>query len=158
MGRIPDKPSDRARRGNPSKAAIPKQGASLGMRTPRMPKENFSEAAKKVWKKTIRDMRRLNILDAIDEDALAQYCTAMSHYLLAAEKLQDQSNFIESGRSGGKPSGWFKIYDIEAARVSRLADKLGMTPSSRRRLSVEFHADPEKDPYARFRKKRDKRD
>ncbi|MCJ7807970.1 MAG: phage terminase small subunit P27 family [Dehalococcoidia bacterium] len=115
--------------------------------------DHLSKQARAIWNKIVPDMERLAILDRIDEDVLAQYCSAQAMYLMAVTRLEDPEDFcIESNRGEVMLSQWYKIYDKESSRVARLADKLGLTPSSRRRLELAFKEEEAKDPYAEFRK------
>ena len=140
--------------GNPGRRRLPPK-TTLGKSPPVMP-SYLSPRAQAVWQKIVPDMERLEILDRIDEDILAQYCSAQAKYLMADSMLDDPDDFsITSNRGEVMLSQWYKIYDKEASRVARLADKLGLTPSSRRRLELEFKREETKDPYDAFRRGRD---
>jgi len=137
--------------GNPGRRNLPPK-TTLGKSPPVMP-DHLSKQAQAIWNKIVPDMERLAILDRIDEDVLAQYCSAQAMYLMAVTRLEDPEDFcIESNRGEVMLSQWYKIYDKESSRVARLADKLGLTPSSRRRLELAFKEEEAKDPYAEFRK------
>jgi P27 family predicted phage terminase small subunit len=145
-------PRKDALHGNPGRRPPQPARAVLGKIAPVMP-EYLSIGAQKVWQKVVPDMERLEILDRIDEDILAHYCSAQAKYLMADSMLGNPEDFrVDSNRGEVMLSQWYKIYDKEASRVERLADKLGLTPSSRRRMELAFKEEEVKDPYAEFRK------
>ncbi len=143
-------PRKEALQGNPGRRKNLPPRAKLGKIAPTMP-DYLNASAQKVWQKIVPDMERLEILDRIDEDILAHYCSAQAKYLMADSRLSSAEDFrVDSNRGEVMLSQWYKIYDKEASRVERLADKLGLTPSSRRRMELAFKEETKKDPYEAF--------
>lgn len=112
----------------------------------RMP-DWLDEDAQRVWKKTIRDMKGLDILDKVDEDVLATYCDAVVRYREAAQKVADDGYTTFSAQGGLMVSPYVKAAQSYARIMMHYADKLGLTPNSRARLAKKI-ADGRPDPNA----------
>lgn len=85
----------------------------------------LDDAASAVWKKTLRDMAGLEILDKVDEDLLGIYCDAVARQRDAAIQGRDD---VE----------WAKQAQSYARIIISYADKLGLNPNSRARLAKKI--------------------
>lgn len=130
------------------------QALGLPCRKPKKPKLiTQDKAASRHWARILKDMQDLEILDALDTDALAIYCAKLSRRdrlqeeylrLIAAEELD--LNVI---RSSVKLSEALQSAERE---ILTYASKLGLTPESRvrlaKRLADQEDADPDADLFA----------
>lgn len=102
----------------------------------------LDENAAAVWKKTIKDMKDLDLLDRADEDVLAVYCNAVARhkeYSCQALKKMKKSPLASVEMTRAAQSF--------ARLIIQYADKLGLNPNSRARLAKKI-ADKGPDPNA----------
>jgi len=99
----------------------------------------LSPEALKVWRRMLRQVEGLDLLDNLDENVLAIYCDAVVKY-------QEASRLV-----GINPLDEERVKTVQAwARlVAAYADKLGFTPASRARL-VKKKADEIIDGFSEF--------
>lgn len=103
---------------------------------PRCP-EWLSEDAKKIWKRTIHQLKLMGILYESDIDIIIAYCNAVVNYQKAT-LIVDQSGVLIKGRRDSVVTNPAVRVQRDAATLIRmLASELGLTPSSRSRLSSE---------------------
>lgn len=107
----------------------------------------LGEDAQAIWKKTIRDMKGLDILDRVDEDLLATYCDAVARYREATQRVADEGFTTHSAQGGLTVSPYVRAAQSYARIMMQYADKLGLSPNSRARLAKKI-ADEEADANA----------
>lgn len=95
------------------------------------------ELADAFWKKTIKLMKDVTLLDDLDSDMLAAYCMISARW----QRLASESSMVLFGD---------KLMRLEAAERNRLsyAEKLGLTPSGRVRLAKKRAEGKPVDPDA----------
>ena len=104
-------------------------------------------AALKIWKRVVRDMEGLEILDALDADTLGIYCAKLARRDALQEiYLEAQAAYRETGereplKRMASLSGSLQGSERE---LLAYASKLGLTPESRVRLARKL-AEPETD-------------
>jgi P27 family predicted phage terminase small subunit len=84
----------------------------------------LSDEAVKVWKRTMRQVAGLDLLDNLDGEMLAIYCDAVVKYREASKKMGEATPTDDD----------IKAVQAWARLVAGYADKLGFTPASRARL------------------------
>ena len=107
----------------------------------------LDQSARSIWKKTIKNMSGLDILDVIDEDALAIYCDAVAKYIESTLKIKEQGFVSENAQGTESLNPYVKAAQSYARIMMQYADKLGLNPNSRARLAKKI-ADEEVDPNA----------
>lgn len=107
----------------------------------------LDDNARSIWKKTIKNMAGLDILDVIDEDALAIYCDAVAKYIESTLKIREQGFVTENFQGTESINPYVKAAQSYARIMMQYADKLGLNPNSRARLAKKI-ADEEVDPNA----------
>jgi P27 family predicted phage terminase small subunit len=101
----------------------------------------LDEGARAKWDQLCPLLEEAGVLTQIDGDALANYCMAWSR-LLKATALADKSLPVMKdirGRLCASPLT--AIVQKEALLINRLGVELGLTPSSRSRLTAPDAAD-----------------
>lgn len=100
------------------------------------------------WNRLEPELRRLGILTVVDRGIFAAYCRAYGLVCEAERLIQETGLFLET------PSGIQRLHPIVTARndamrmMLRLAAELGITPSSRNRVTpVNVGGDAE-NPFA----------
>jgi P27 family predicted phage terminase small subunit len=107
----------------------------------------LDDEAKKVWKKTIKDMSEFEILDNVDADSLAVYCDAVARYQEATLKVREDGYTTISAQGTESVSPYVKAAQSYARIMMQYADKLGLNANARARLSKK-KADEGADPNA----------
>lgn len=90
----------------------------------------LGEEQRKIWKRTLRQVAGLELLDSLDGEMLAIYCDAVYKYRQASTKLivlNDEGMPEAFDESIKAAQSWARL-------VAAYADKLGLTPSARARL------------------------
>lgn len=107
----------------------------------------LDDEAKAVWKKTIKNMKGFEILDKVDEDALATYCDAVARHKDLSEMVGTKGYTIHNAAGSLVEAPWVKSQLSYARLIMQYADKLGLNANSRARLAKKI-ADEETDPNA----------
>jgi P27 family predicted phage terminase small subunit len=102
-------------------------------------------AAAAVWRKTMRDLSGLDILDKVDEDMLATYCDAVARHREVTVKVREDGYVTINSRGNEAVSPYVQAAQSYARIIMQYADKLGLNPNSRARLAKKI-ADEEDDP------------
>ena len=110
----------------------------LPRRTAPQPPAELDPAAKRIWRRTVREMPA-GMITAVDADALACYCEAVVRYRQAASLLARSAPLIRGARAGDLIAnpldrvtrGW-------ADQIRLFARELGLTPSARAGLHMEI--------------------
>ena len=128
------------------------EAAAMPSRMPRKPKLILKDkAAGKHWSRILRDMDGLEIIDVLDTDVLAIYCSKLSR----RDELQAQYLILRE-RYASEPDSDNAIIKLMISISSEMqsierdllayASKLGLTPESRVRLAKRMAEQEEYDP------------
>lgn len=99
--------------------------------------EWLNDEAKKVWKKTIKDMQEFEILESVDENMLAAYCDAITKYKYFTNKAENEKVQIsENGKED--VSAYVKGAQSYMRLIMQYSDKLGLSPNGRARLAKKI--------------------
>lgn len=100
---------------------------------PRAP-EWLGEDAKKVWRRTVTQLKAMGIASEADRDLLAAYCTTVVNLQRATEIVDRTGIMVKGRRDGVVKNPAVQIQRDAAQLVARLAAEFGLSPSSRTRL------------------------
>jgi P27 family predicted phage terminase small subunit len=106
------------------------------------------EDAATEWRRLAPMLRQAGQLTLVDRAALVAACLEWDMYLAAVRALQAGGLTIE-GKWGVRPSPYIGIRNQAIAACNRLWPELGLTPTSRARLTTTPLA-PLDDPFAEF--------
>ena len=145
---------ERQLREQAEQGVIPDRGRESRMEKPAIMTKNA--AASRYWQKVLERMEGLVILDDLDSEMLAIYCSALSRrealnalcreLMSAMEKTSDAGNRLAMIE---KLDGLMAKLQSHEKTLLSYADKLGMTPEARARLARKRAAqEAEKDPDA----------
>ncbi|MNK92915.1 Phage terminase, small subunit [compost metagenome] len=105
----------------------------------------LTDEARKVWRKTVKDMEEFDVLDKVDEDVLGTYCDAVARYQ-EANNLIELHGYTEINAQGNKVvSAHVKLAQSYARIILSYSNKLGLNAEARARLAKKI-ADGEDDP------------
>ena len=109
---------------------------------PRMPKVIKNDnIAKEVWEDTCEVLKESGILSKTDTHLLTHYVLTYAEWVKCAEHIQRHGHEDESGKTSPQSTAYFKL----ASQHTKLLPELGLSPSSRARLSVAGVSDDDKD-------------
>ncbi|AZS17401.1 phage terminase small subunit P27 family [Paenibacillus lutimineralis] len=107
----------------------------------------LNDSARKVWRKTVKDMEEFDVLDKVDEDVLGTYCDAVAKYQ-EANDLIDKHGYTEVNMQGNRVvSAHVKLAQSYARIILSYSNKLGLNAEARARLAKKM-AGGEEDPNA----------
>lgn len=109
-------------------------------RRPKMPPWLDADA-KIIWRKAVVLLGEMHVLCAIDQVALARYCTLVAWWLRSSKTVNSEGfttplcnrEGVELGRGS---SADFKVAMIVSAELGRIEQQFGLTPSARARLTL----------------------
>lgn len=101
----------------------------------------YDEVAKRVWLKTTRSLRDLNMLVDVDYELLEAFCFQTSLLERCAKEIAKKNNLLvgftnKAGATNYVPNPLIKIYNDALSNVNRLAGQFGFSPSARTRISA----------------------
>ena len=116
--------------------------------------EQLGPAARAKWAAMIPELiRSRGSLTQGDQDALAQYCTAMVNYLRAAGELET-AELLSTGKNGiSYMNPLFNVVANLEASVVKNAARLGLDTAARARVKIKSESVKKSDAFADFAKK-----
>lgn len=109
--------------------------------------EWLDDSARKVWRKTVKDMEAFGILDKVDEDVLGIYCDAVSK-VQEANRLIDVHGYTETNKAGVQvQNAYVQMSQRYAGIALQYSNKLGLNAEARARFAKK-QADGDVDPNA----------
>ena len=153
-GRKPKPTALKELEGNPGKRALNKNEPKPGG-IPACP-SSLDTTAKHEWTRVSRELIAVGLLTSVDRAMLAAYCDAWSRWSQATKELQalrlaKGKSVLVVGTKTGYPmqNPLIGVINTAADQMRKFGAELGLSPSSRTRLSVE-PAGEEKDVFAEF--------
>ena len=102
---------------------------------PQMPR-GMDEAAQRVWRRVLREMRGSDVILGADADVLRCYCEAVSRYAQAAELYSRSSPLVTRDRELVK-NPLHQLVRDNADAIRLFARELGLSPSARAGLRMQ---------------------
>ena len=134
-GRKPTPTKLKILRGNPGCRPLNRQEPQIVGEMPPCP-EQLDDLARTEWERAIVILRQSGIITPGDLAILTSYCAAFGMLLDTLEKLKTEGSIVIGAKGEPKQSPYFRMAESSAALVHKLAAELGLTPSSRSRLTV----------------------
>lgn len=107
--------------------------------------EWLSDEARKVWRKTVKDMDEFGVLDKVDEDVLGTYCDAVAKYQEANQLIELHGYTVISATGAKSVSPYVTMAQGYARLILSYSNKLGLNAEARARLAKKA-ADNKEDP------------
>lgn len=89
------------------------------------------------WDRITPELRRLGLLSQIDVMALAVYCQAVSHWQAAEEIIQQEGLTIKNQKGNKVTHPAVRIMRDSMQTIRAFCIEFGLTPSSRRGISIQ---------------------
>lgn len=96
----------------------------------------LSDEAKTIFKNVAKELRAMDLLFKADIDIIVAYCNAVVNYRKATLLVDKEGLLVEGRRDGMVSNPAVRVQRDCAMLIRQLASELGLTPSSRSRLSV----------------------
>jgi P27 family predicted phage terminase small subunit len=97
---------------------------------------HLNPSAKAEWKRLVQELQEIGILTLIDRAVLAGYCQSWGRWVEAERKLKETPPLIKTPAGYVQLSPWLTVANREREFMLRYMAELGLTPSSRTRISV----------------------
>ncbi|NQX67971.1 phage terminase small subunit P27 family [Paenibacillus alba] len=107
----------------------------------------LNDEARKVWRKTVKDMEDFDVLDKVDEDVLGAYCDAVAKYQEANNLIEMHGSTEVNAQGNRIVSAHVKMAQGYSRLILAYSNKLGLNADARARLTKKI-ADGEEDPNA----------
>jgi len=115
------------------------------------PPDWLSDEAKQEFKRIIKEMKDLDVLTNVDTDAVAIYCDAYVSYIECTRIIEKEGMMVthvnQAGESNEVPHPLMTKKRQLADQMKSMATELGLTPSSRSKISMPKEKPKEKTPF-----------
>ena len=132
-------------KGNPGKRPLPKNEPKPQLVKPSAP-AHLCPAAKKHWRKTVKELYAAKLMTRLDIDALTLFCQSYATWIEANERLMADGMIITpvlGTDDDGNPllgvptvSPWLGISNKCFDQMRRILVEFGMTPASRAKVTT----------------------
>lgn len=103
---------------------------------PRCPQWLNAEA-RRIWRKLAPKLTRLGILTEIDGEVLAAFCNTYARYIETERRIEEEGLILSVGENGYRQQNAAVGVSLKyLAQARAFLGELGLTPSSRARLSI----------------------
>lgn len=140
MGRRGPAPKPTAlkmRQGNPGKRAINQGEPKPRAAAPRVPPHLAAEA-RACWKRTVRILSAANLMTVADQGILALYCQAWARWVSAEEQVEKIGEVVKTKSGNLIQNPYLSVANRAMDQMLVYGRELGLSPSSRTRLSVKI--------------------
>jgi P27 family predicted phage terminase small subunit len=96
--------------------------------------EWLSPEAKAEWKRVCADLEASGVLCRVDRAMLTAYCEAWAEFHEAEKEVQESGRTYETVTGQRKVSPWVQVKNAASARLERLSQQFGFSPSARARV------------------------
>ena len=135
--------------GNPGKRALNKQEPDPAYLQDLTPPDWLPQAAQAVWREEAPKLQRAKLLTEVDTVAFAALCVAVADFRRAVAKtgenhvkakLQEDKNG-DVQEVGEHINPWYIVQSMSQKSFKGWAEKFGMTPQDRTRISLQPQGD-----------------
>ncbi len=141
-GRKPKPTALKVVEGNPGRRPLNGREPKPPAKMPTCP-SHLSATAKTEWKRLARVLSDVGLLTLVDRTVLAGYCQAYGRWVEAEKKLQETPTLLKTPAGYIQTSPWLTISNKQMELMAKYMAELGLTPSSRARLSVNIPSEEE---------------
>lgn len=128
--------------GNPGKRAINGKEPEPDLLQDLAPPPHLAAPVAAVWNQLAPQLRKAQILTAIDTPALEIACDAIAVFRLAMEKTADGKVLVKNAETGNVSlSPWEMVKSMSAKRALAVLREFGATPAARSKVMVDPQGD-----------------
>jgi len=143
QGRKPKPTALKLIQGNPGRRPLNGHEPKPPAKMPTCP-SHLSPTAKTEWKRLAHVLSEIGLLTLIDRTVLAGYCQAYGRWVEAERKLQETPTLLKTPAGYIQTSPWLAISNKQMELMVKYMSELGLTPSSRARLSVNVPSEEDR--------------
>jgi P27 family predicted phage terminase small subunit len=146
-GRRPQPTALRVLRGNPGNRPLPEnepQMPALGVEFDQVPEDIAADkVASAEWVRVVKLLKDASVVSTAERSILLALCQQWSRYLDASKQVKDKGMVVRGTNGGPMVNPYLKISDVALAQCNRMWVELGLTPSSRSKVSrIKEQGDP----------------
>jgi len=128
--------------GNPGKRALNGKEPEPDLLQDLAPPPHLAAPVAAVWNQLAPQLRKAQILTAIDTPALEIACDAIAVFRLAMEKTADGKVLVKNAETGNVSlSPWEMVKSMSAKRALAVLREFGATPAARSKVMVDPQGD-----------------
>lgn len=154
-GRKPTPVALKLLRGNPGRRPIPSNPEPPKFTTTPQAPAHLSDAARAEWDRLAGPLIEIGLITTADVACFAAYCESFARWSEAEIQLRQQGTIVKSANGFPIQSPYLSVINSALKQMHVYAAELGLTPSSRSRVTKEAPA--KADPFADFLKKSGKK-
>lgn len=128
-------------RGNPGNRPLNPNEPDPRAALPTCP-SHLCPAAKAEWKRVGHEMKELGMLSKLDRSVFAGYCQAYGRWVEAERKLNEMPMLLKMPSGYIQQNPWLTIANKQLELMLKFGSELGLSPSTRSRVSVTKPAPP----------------
>ncbi|MCX7635294.1 MAG: phage terminase small subunit P27 family [Syntrophales bacterium] len=115
------------------------------------PPDWLNDEAKQEFRRIMKEMKDLDVITNVDVDALAVYCDAYVTYIECTRIIENEGYQVEhtnkSGATNMVPHPMLAKKRALADQMKAMATEIGLTPSSRAKISLPPPKEKDKTPF-----------
>ena len=134
-GRKPKPTEEKRRAGNPGHRPLNDNEPQPTKGAPPKP-EHLDEMASQMWDDLCKELGQMGILATSDQVILAMFCDSWSLYVDACNMIKQGSQIYIAPMKEPKQAAWVSVRATAVKQLLQCASELGLSPTSRARLSV----------------------
>lgn len=128
--------------GNPGKRALNDREPEPDLLQDLTPPPHLAAPVAAVWNQLAPQLRKAQILTAIDTPALEIACDAIAVFRLSMENTADGKVLVKNAETGNVSlSPWEMVKSMSAKRALAVLREFGATPAARSKVMVDPQAD-----------------
>jgi P27 family predicted phage terminase small subunit len=106
---------------------------------PRCPR-HLDKEARAEWRRMVKELEPLGLLTNLDKAILASYCQAWSTWAYATLKIREKGLIVMASTGTPMQNPYWPIINKANEQMVRALTEIGMSPSSRSRVTVSGKA------------------
>jgi P27 family predicted phage terminase small subunit len=110
----------------------------------------LDKTAKAEWRRLVGELHSRGLVDGLNRDSLALYCTTLSRFRKALAEIGAHGEILTTQDGKQYRSPWLLTAEESQRQLTKLANELGLSPAARDRLGARDPAATEPDSKSRF--------
>lgn len=112
--------------------------------------DHLTDGAKTEWGRICGELHDLGLLTGLDAAVLAGYCAVFDRWATAEINIREHGAMIVTPNGFEQSSSWVTIAQKSLEIMRRYMTELGLTPSSRPKISAKPLKDDEENPFSKI--------
>lgn len=151
-GRKPTPTAFKVLAGNPGGRKLPENEPEVAPARP-APPDHLDELAAREWNRVVDELYACKVMTNLDVGVLAAYCYSFAEWVKATSEVRKYGSIVRSPNNFPVRSPFVDLANTHYKNMLRAASELGMSPSSRSRVTKAEGQGGDQDEFARFEKR-----